>query len=906
MLDRLLSELRYRWQALRRRDHLDDDLDDEVRFHLEQEAGKLEAGGLSPEHARRAARLAFGTIDTVKDDARDARGVAWIEQTWTDLRYVCRGLATARAFTLGVAGTLALGIAVNVAVFGIVDRLMFRVPDALMEADRVHRLHLRWTEDGERRSTRSMAYPRLLDMVRDTRSFDRIAGFQVRTAPIGQGEDTREGRVAVITASYLDFFDAPPALGRWFTTEEDAPPAGAPVVVLSHAYWLTRYGGRADVLGQTLQVDRMQATIVGVAAAGFVGAADGAPPLVFAPMSAFALAGRGPSYVASYNWSWLEVLVRRAPGVTIESAQADATRAMRLSWRAENLANNQPDDVATAAPEVILGPVHLGRGPDAGLDARVAFWMAGVALVVLLIACANVTNLFLARATSRQREVAMRLALGVGRARLTRQFALESLVLGLLGGLGGVCLAWLAGGALRAALLPEGVDAAVLTDPRTVLYTLALAATAGAVTVIVPALAATRLDIAAVLKSGGRGATRPRTRTQAALVVVQAALSVVLLVSAAAFVLSLQRAQAHRLGFDVDRLLYAEVNMRGVRVGDAEGARLAARLEEATRSVPGVTHVTMAASVPFWSNEGRGLIVPGVEDVRARGRFTLQAGSTDYFAATGTRILRGRGFAREDQAGGALVMVVSEGMARALWPGADALGRCVGIDTRGPGSSHAVEPPCRTVVGVAEESAMMSLEPSRQFTYYVPFAQLPEAASPQFFVRVDGAPGSLAGALRARLQPMLPGAAYVNVFPLADLVAPQYRPWRNGATVFALFGVLALALAALGLHSLVAYEVAQREQEFGVRVALGASRWQVLRLVVGRGTRLTLAGIGIGVLAALAISGPLDAVLFHQSAGDPRLFAGIAVMLVVVAAVASLVPGVHATRVDPSTALRAD
>jgi len=906
MLNRLLSELQYRWRALVDRDHLEDGLDEEVRFHLEQEAAKLQRRGLSPEEARRSARLAFGTIDTVKEDARTARGVAWIEQTWTDLRYVCRALVTARSFTLGVAGTLALGIAVNVAVFGIVDRLMFRTPDALMDPARVHRVHVRWTQDGERRSTRSMAYPRLLDLVRDTRSFDRIAGFQVRRAPVGQGEDTREERIAVVTASYLDFFDAPPALGRWFTKEEDAPPAGAPVAVLSHAYWLTRYGGRADVLGQALQVDRMQATIVGVAPPGFTGAAGGAPPLVFVPMSAFALAGRGPSYVSSYNWSWLEVLVRRAPGVAVERAQADATNALRLSWRAENLASSQPDDVESAAPEVTLGPVHLGRGPDAGLDARVALWTAGVALVVLLIACANVANLFLARATSRQRDVAMRLALGVGRARLTRQFALESLVLGLLGGVGGVLLAWMAGGALRAALLPEGTAAAVLTDARTVLYTIALAVAAGALTVVVPALAATRLDVAATLKSGGRGATRPRTRTQAALVVVQAALSVVLLVSAAAFVLSLQRAQAHRLGFDVDRLLVAEVNMRGVRLDDDEVVRLTRRLEEAARSVPGVSHVTMAASVPFWSNEARGLIIPGVDNVRERGRFTLQAGSTDYFTATGTRILRGRGFSRQDQAGGALVIVVSDGMARALWPGTDAIGRCVRIDTRGPGAVAAAEPPCRTVVGVAEESAMMSLEPTRQFTYYVPVAQLLEATSPQFFVRVDGAPSAVAGALRAHLQRLLPGAAYVNVLPLADLVAPQYRPWQAGATVFALFGVLAMALAALGLHSLVAYEVAQRQQEFGVRVALGASRSQVLRLVVGRGTRLTLVGIGIGVMAALSISGPLDAVLFHQSAGDSRLFAGIAVVLVAVAAVASLVPGVRATRVDPATALRAD
>jgi putative ABC transport system permease protein len=907
VFDRLWSELRYRWRALVRRDTVELELDDELQFHLEQEARKLEAKGLSREAAWRAARVAFGATEAVKDDTRDVRGVVGLEQTWSDFSHTLRSLLAHRAFTVGVVATLALGIGVNATVFGIVDRLLVRSPERLRDVDRVHRVHLSWTQDGQRRSERHVQFPRLTDFQRDLRHFDLVAGFQVRTAAIGRGEDTREAPIAIITPNVLDAFDAPPTLGRWFTAADEAAPDGGRVAVLAHGFWLTRYGGRPEVLGETLQVDRMDATIVGVAPPGFTGIIESRAPAVFVPLRAFASAARGPAFATSYNWSWLELMVRRRAGVTEEAANADLTQAFRRSWAAESALRGDRDDVAERDPSARVGSVHLGRGPDARLDARVALWIAGVAVVVFLVACANVANLFLARAVHRQRDMAMRLALGVGRGRLARQLLMESLTLGVAGGMCGVLLAWTAGSALRVMLLPEGASAAVVTDVRTWLVTFALSLAAGALTVVVPATLAGRLDVTAVLKSGGRGATRPRRRLQAGLVVAQAALSAVLLVGAAVFVLSAERAQAHRLGLDVERLVYAEVNMRGTRLDEAGAATLAATIEDAVRAEPGVAAVTMAASVPFWTNEARGLIVPGVPDIRERGRFTLQAGSPDYFAATGTRILRGRGFTPGDVAGGLPIIVVSDGMARAVWPGREALGQCVRVDTMPPvpGATR-LEPPCRTVVGVAEESAMTRLEPTREFTYYLPVPQFPEGVSPQFLVRTDLDTTAIAGALRERIQPLLPGAAYVNVVPLADLVAPQYRAWQAGATVFTAFGALALVLAALGLHSLVAYEVAQREQEFGVRVALGATRRDVLTLVVSRGTRLVAIGVGAGLALAVAVARPLESVLFHQSARDPLVFATVATSLFLAAIVAALAPGLRATRVDPAEALRAE
>lgn len=898
MLERLLSELRHRWRALAHRDQLEHELDAELRFHLEREAAKLQARGVAPTEAARVARVALGGVERIKEDARQVRGTVLLEQVWGDVRHAIRTLRARPVFTIGVAGTLALGIGANAAMFGIVDRLMFRDPNGLREPARVHRVHLQWTQDGERRSDRNVQFPRFRDFVRDARSLEAVGAFQVRPVALGRGDDTREGRVAIVSASYLDFFDAPPALGRWFTAAEDEPPAGAPVVVLSHTFWQTRYGGRADVLGQTLQVDRLDATIIGVAPPGFTGIADDGAPTVFVPVSAFAHAFRGTGYVSSYNWGWIELLVRRRAGVSVQAAESDLTQAFVSSWRREDASRGTATTIDGANPTVSLGPVHLGRGPDASLDARVTLWLTGVALLVLLIACANITNLFLSRAVSRQREVALRLALGVGRWRLARQILLESLVLGVLGGLAGMFLARFGGGTLRALLLPDGSDLPVFSDARTIGYAFALAIVAALVTSIVPAWMATRMDVSHALKAGGRSASPRRSRLRRSLVVVQSALSVLLLVGAALFVRSLQRAEAHRLGFDVSPLVYAEVQMRGTKLDSGASTALMARLEAAAREVPGVTHVSTTTSVPFWSNEGRDLLVAGVDSVRRLGRFTLQTGSGEYFAATGTRILSGRALGSDDRAGTMPVAVVSEGMAKALWPGRSALGACFRIDD--------ASSPCRVVVGIAEESAMNSLAPTREYTYYLPVSQFPEAISPQFYIRVADGDNAPITALRSRLQREVPGAAFVNVVPMSALLAPQYRGWRLGATMFAAFGGLALLVAALGLHSLVAYETAQREKELGVRLALGASRRRLLQLIVGQGTRLAAVGIVVGLGFALAASRPLSGLMFEQSTRDPVVFGAIAVGLLLVAVLASFIPGWRATRLDPAATLRSD
>ncbi|MDQ3950004.1 MAG: ABC transporter permease, partial [Gemmatimonadota bacterium] len=363
------------------------------------------------------------------------------------------------------------------------------------------------------------------------------------------------------------------------------------------------------------------------------------------------------------------------------------------------------------------------------------------------------------------------------------------------------------------------------------------------------------------------------------------------------FVRSLQNVRTMRLGYDVDPVVLVQANPRGVKFTPAEATALEQRLVEEARAIPGVRSATPAVSVPFWSNEGRGLSVQGIDNVRKLGHFILQAGAPEYFQTVGTRILRGRAFDRRDVAGAPGVVVVSEGMARALWPNEDPLGRCIriGADTM----------PCTTVIGVAEDMRVRSLTDAREYTYYIPIAQYGNAAG-ALFVRVAGDAADYADAVRRRLQLLMPGTAYVIAQPLRELIDPNVRSWEFGATMFVAFGALALALAAIGLYSVVAYGVAQRQQEIGVRIALGASRSHVMRLVMGGGVRLVAAGVLIGGAIALWAGRWAAALLFQESPHDPVVYAVGAAVLVGVAIMATAMPALAASRVDPNAALRAE
>ncbi|HEY9227961.1 MAG TPA: ABC transporter permease, partial [Gemmatimonadaceae bacterium] len=389
MMDRLLSELRFRLRAIFRRDDVECELEDELRFHLEHEAAKYERDGQSPDAARRSAQLAFGGLGRIKDDTRDARGIAFVDALWNDVRYTLRGLRMRPGFTAGVVITLGLGIGINAAMFGVLDRLLLRAPEYLVDPARVNRVYLSWMENGSYRTDRSAEYARYVDLGKWTTRFDAIAAFSYRQMAIGEREDVRAATVGTVSASYFDFFAARPALGRFFSAAEDATPAGARVAVLAYGFWQTRYAGRADVIGATLKVDREAYTIIGVAPNGFEGVSDQQTPALFVPITTFA-ASINPRYYQNYNWGWLQILVRRKPGVSVEAATADLTDAYRRSWVAQmELDREGLDSASVARPRATAEHLSLGRGPQAGPESRVVVWVSGVAVLVLLVACAN-------------------------------------------------------------------------------------------------------------------------------------------------------------------------------------------------------------------------------------------------------------------------------------------------------------------------------------------------------------------------------------------------------------------------------------------------------------------------------------------------------------------------------------
>ena len=897
MIARIWSEVAYRLRSIFRRGEVERELDAELQFHIERETARLVSDGVDPAEAERRARGAFGGLERIKEDTRDARGVSWFEQTVSDTRYALRALAAHKAFTFGVVITLALGIGANATMFGIVDRLLVRAPHAVRDADRVHRLYRYTNVRGETQPDRHFSYATYLDLKRSLPSFADVAAFSTPRFSIGDGDRVAELPVTIATSNYFNHFDIQPAAGRFFTASEDSL-GDAQVVVLGYAYWQSQFGGR-DVIGEQLRVGSALRTIIGVAPQGFVGMSDQGVPALFFPMATYAFAARGAEFTTYYEWSWLETIARRKPGVSQQAGEAELARAFIGSWR--NAYARQPGGWGPPEQQGIragLAPMQLGRGPQAGQDAKLVRWTAGVALIVLLIACANVANLLLARAVSRRREIAVRLALGASRWRLVRQLLTESSLLALIGALGGLAVAQWGAAGIRRWFLPADTDVSVITDPRTLVFAAVATIAVALLTGVVPALRSGRADVSRVLKDGARGSSAQHARARSALLVVQVAMSVVLLVGAGLFVRSMSNANNYRLGYDADRVVHVTARMRGVRLTEPEREALFNRLEAAAQAAPGVTHVTHAQSVPFSGNDSRPVLASGVDSVNSRGMYILQIGSPDYFATMGTRILRGRAFDARDRAGTERVAVVSEGMARAIWGNGDPLGKCFRFQTPVDTS------PCMTVIGVAEEMHLRSFADAEEFSYYVPRLQMNEPPLLQLLVRVDGAPSERIEALRKRLQAEMPGASYISLRPLAQLVEPALRAWKMGATMFAAFGALALVLAAVGLYSVVAYDMAQRRRDLSLRMALGASVSRVFGMVVGRGARLIAFGLAIGSAAAMWVAPRLQSQLFQQEPRDLAVFGMVALTLLIAGIAATVSPALRASRVDPNEVLR--
>ena len=841
-------------------------------------------------------------VDSSRRDrlsARDRRSIPWLDAVRQDVRYALRGLRRSPGFTAAVVLTLGLGIGANAAMFNVIDQLMFRRIPYLRQPEDVRRVYLRMPGRERFLTRESFPYARYLDLKRWTTSFSEYAAFYPTTVAVGSGDASREQPIAAVSASFFDFFDARPAIGRFFADDEDVPPKGASVAVLGHTFWQTEFGGR-NVVGQSLQVDNILCTIIGVAPAGFSGVADGSAPAVFLPITTFGASQPGNSSVAyweRYTWDWAEMMVRQKPGVTTAQANADLTQAYIRSRDAARAMHAWMPRTDVVRPLAIAGALKTAAGPYPGLEARTLVWVTGVAAVVLLIACANVANLFLARALRRRREIALRLTLGVSARRLAAQSLTESLLLSLLGCVVGIAIAQWGGLALRRLFLPPGTALDVVADWRTLGLAVGAAIVAGVATGFAPLLLAPRGDLIATLKAGVREGTYQRSRLRSSLLVVQVVMSVVLLVGAGLFVRSIDRLRQVRLGYDVNPVLMVRWERRGETMSTSERVIVRRRLLDAARTIPGVEYAAVASNVPLQGTSTMGLFVPGIDSVARLGRFTYQTASAEYFAAMGTRIVRGRTFSAGDQENAPTVAVVSDAMARVLWPGQDALGQCmrVGADSM----------PCTRVVGVAE-NAVHDPAKDQPLRYYLPLEQFPSEGGSLLVLRMRGEPEAMAETVRRTLQAVMPGQQYVTVRPMSNLLDGQRRSWHVGATMFVAFGVLALIVAAVGLYGVIAYTVGQRMHELGVRIALGAQSSDVLRLVIGHGVRVAVAGVVGGIGIAFAAARWIEPLLFQQPARDPAVFGVVGGLLMVVTLAASAIPAARASRADPNTVLRTD
>lgn len=815
-----------------------------------------------------------------------------------DIRVALRGFGSSPGFAAAAILTLGLGIGASATMFGIVDRLMYRPYPYLRDPATVHRVYWSNIHRGIQITRWDGEYKRYLDLQHWTQSFSRYAAFAKRTMAVGTGESARERPVATVSASFFDFFAAQPALGSYFSAAEDEAPRGDDVAVLSYAFWKSEFAAR-NVLGEPLQVGEIPATIIGVAPQGFVGAFDGPPPAVYIPITTYAGSRSGDSsYLMTYSWRWVEMMVRRKPGVDLRQAQSDATHAAIRSWQSRQLLEPGLPPADEARPKAIITSLKLATGPSPSLEARTARWAAGLAVIVLLISTFNVANLLLTRALAKQRETALRIALGAPRRRIAAQTLTESLLLATAGSVAGLFLAAWGGAAVRRVFIngPD-TDPGLLTDWRTLGAVAAMTIGAGSLCGLAAALMTRRGDLADFLRSAA--GQKARWPARYALLVAQASFSMLLLVGAGLFVRSYLNVKSLPMGYEADKVLLATVNLRGTQLQDSQRIILGKRLLQTARALTGVECASSAMTVPLLVTNATYLAVPGVDSVDQLGEFSYQSTTPDYFRVMGTHILSGRGIEETDRADAPRVAVVSQSMARTLWPGQDPIGKRMRI--------FSDSMPWTTVVGVAEDIVQTAVTAGTKYHYYLSGGQFwPQYSGTYLLMRLETDPALSLDRVRKALQAEMPGQSYVTVEPFGDLVGSQQRPWHLGTSLLVAFGALALAVAAVGLYSVLSYDVTQRKRDLIVRMALGARSSDVARLVMVQGGRLAMLGIALGATASLAASAWFQPLLFQQSAQDPVVYCTVGTILLAVALAASALPAARATRANPNAVLRSE
>jgi predicted permease len=900
-----------RLYGLLRKNRIEQEMDDEMRFHLLMRTRENIERGMRPDEAEREARRRFGNVGRIKDLARDIKGGGFMETLLQDLRYGARMLLKAPGFTAVAALTLALGIGVNTAIFTVFDIVLRPLP--VKDPDTVVTL------DCGTSDCRWFSYPDYAYFRDNAQVFSGLIARgpeQILLNGRDASEETRRVNAEFVSDNFFSTLGVGAILGRTFTPEENSAAGKQPVVVLSHHFWQSHFGGDLNAIGQALRFQGKPFTVIGVMARGFAGIGRGPEtydlwlPLRMRPEVGSG-SGANVDFFGSHDNRWLMLTGRLKPGRTLEDARAE------MKLLSGQLSSAYPQlDPKKSAQQKIVRVTPAARLPA---DDRVFWPVMGVVLgatgLVLLIACSNIANLLLARAAVRGREIGVRLCLGASRGRVIRQLMTESLLLAGIGGVTGLSLAWWSARFIVAAVLSRVEDdkivAAALNlnpDARILAFTLLLSLLSAIAFGLAPALRTTRLDLVATIKDEGAALGRliGRSRLRNGLVIAQVAVCLTLLMVAGLLLRGLTRAVTMDPGFETKNVLVLELNLGESGYTQARAEQFKRDLSARLAIMPGVQSVAPGGS-PMWDGNYATISAPasgGAEGRRYDGAPYLNV-SHNYFETVGLRIVRGRGFTEEETRAGAAVAVVSESTARNLWPGADPLGKELRMESKVKSSQPgAVELSTIQVIGVARD-----VHSWRRIGEIPPlkFFRPSEGLSDPGLVRTAGDARKIKPLVMAAIRELDP-SLIADIETLEETIAMSNRVRATDVVslLATVLGLLALFLSMIGIYGVMSYVVGQRTREIGIRMALGAHGRDVMKLVIRHGMWLVLVGMIIGTAASLAVSRLLKSFLFGLSATDPMTFGIIPPLLAAVALLACYVPARRAAKVDPMIALRAN
>ncbi len=883
-----MNKLKQRLRALFRKAELEQELDEELRFHLEQETEENLARGMSMEEARWAALRSFGGVEQVKEKSRDARGIRWLEELWQDVRYGLRVLVQKRGFTLTVVITLALGIGANTAIFSLVNAVLlrelpFRDPDQVMWV---------WSTRTDRDKA-PFTLPDFLDYRDQNQTLDQIAAFSSIGLNLTGSEKAQRLQGLRVSANLFDLLGVDAGAGRLFVPEDDEP-ARRHVAVLSYECWQKRFGGNPQTIGKALTLNGETYTVTGVLPARFT--LPDREAEVAIPLSPKV----DPLRDARSSTNFLRAVARLKPGVTRELAQADLTAIVaRQRQQFGNAYLTKTGVRLVPAFEETVGNV------------RTALWvLLGAVAMVLLIACSNLAALSLARASARHQEMSIRKALGATSTRLVRQLLVENLLLTFLGGGAGFLLAvW--GVQFLLAISPTRLprENEIGIDLRVLGFAAATSLLAAVIFGVLPALQAARTEIRTGLLRGtarGVGAAASGNRSRAILVVAEISLSFILLIGAGLLIRSFISTQAVNPGFDPVNVLTVRLSLPKSNYPNRAAVSLFHdKLLGRLQSLPGIDAAGAISLLPM-STGLRNVYFTTNGTASKEDSYLSQyrVASPDYFRALKIPLRQGRSFDEHDKAERPPVVVVNETLARKFWPNGDAVGAQMQIDDNDTGP-RSVE-----IVGVVGDVKHVSLEDKPTFDIYLPIAQIHEDSlavvtnSHYWILRSNLDSKSLEADFRRELRSIDPDVAASNIRTMDAYLSESVAPRRFNLRLFAIFAVAALSLAATGVYGVVSYSVAQRTSEIGIRLALGASRKNIFQIILGQGFRLVLAGLVVGLVGAFALTRMIRSLMFGVTPNDPFTFVVVSGLLIVMTIAAGGLPALRATKLDPLKALR--